>query len=69
MSPASDSKLCWPVGRVAGAVLLSPLVVRAMLITENSLRVRVGDLRGIALDVAVSLLMVIVVLFLLCFKT
>jgi len=40
-----------------------------MLITENSLRVRVGDLRGIALDVAVSLLMVIVVLFLLCFKT
>jgi len=64
----TDTKLRWPVGRVAGAILLSPLVVRAMLIAENSLKVRVGDLRGIALDLAVSLLTVIVVLFVLRFK-
>ena len=65
---SADTKLRRPVGWVVGAVLLSPLVVRAMLITENSLRVRIGDLRGIALDLAVSLLMVIVVLSVLRFK-
>ena len=49
-------------------LLLSPLVVRTMLITENNLRVRAGDLRGLALDVAVSLLVAIAVLFVLRLK-
>jgi Sulfatase len=51
-----------PTARVVGAFLLSPLVVRVMLIIENNVRIRAGDLRGITLDVAVSLLMVIVAL-------
>jgi len=62
---ATESTLRWPEGRVVGAVLLSPLVVRALLITEHDIRVRAGDLRGLALDVAVSLLVAIAVLFVL----
>jgi len=44
------------------------MVVRTMLITEHNLRVRVGDLRGLALDLAVSLLVAIAVLFVLRFE-
>ena len=62
---ATESKLRWPEGRVVGAVLLSPLVVRIMLTIEHDIRVRAGDLRGLALDVAVSLLVAIAVLFVL----
>ena len=65
---ATDTKFCWPGGRVVWAVLLSPLVVRVLLITEYNLRVRAGDLRGLALDVAVSLLVAIAILFVLRFR-
>jgi len=65
---ATDTKLCWPGGRVVWAVLLSPLVVRVLLITEYHLRVRAGDLRGLALDLAVSLLVAIAILFVLRFE-
>ena len=37
-----------PEGYIVAAIVLSPLVVRAMLITEHDLRVRAGDLRGLA---------------------
>ena len=64
---ATDTKIRWPKGRVLGAVLLAPLVGRTMLITEHNLIVRAGDIRGLALDVAVSLLVAIVILFVLRF--
>ena len=57
-----------PEGYVVAAIVLSPLVVRAMLITEHDLRVRAGDLRGLALDLAVSLLVATATLFLLRFE-
>lgn len=66
---ATETKLRRPVGRVVVAILLSPLVVRAMLISEDNLRVRAGDLRGLALDLAVSLLTVIMILFVLRIKS
>ena len=57
-----------PEGYVVAAVLLSPLVVRAMLLIEHRLRLGAGDLRGFVSDVAVSLLVAIAVLFVLRFK-
>lgn len=58
----------WPLGRVVCSVLLPPLVVRAMLISENDLTVQTGDLRGFALDAAVAMLMVLVMILVLRFK-
>jgi len=58
-----------PEGYVVAAVLLSPLVVRAMLLGEHRLRFRAGDLRGLASDMAVSLLVAIAILFILRFKS
>ncbi len=57
-----------PEGYVVAATVLSPLVVRAMLIAEHNLGVRAGDLRGLAVDLAVSLLVATAILFLLRFE-
>jgi hypothetical protein len=57
-----------PEGYVVAAIVLSPLVVRAMLIAEYNLGVRAGDFRGLALDLAVSLLVATATLFLLRFE-
>jgi arylsulfatase A-like enzyme len=54
-----------PEGYIVAAIFLSPLVARAMLLIELNLRFRAGDLRGLTLDLAVSLLVATAVLFLL----
>jgi len=54
-----------PEGYIVAAIFLSPLVARAMLLIELNLRFRAGDLRGLALDLVVSLLVATAVLFLL----
>ena len=54
-----------PQGLIVVAVFLSPLVTRVMLLIEHDLGFRAGDLRGLALDLAVSLLVATAALFLL----
>jgi arylsulfatase A-like enzyme len=65
---AAETTSRWPVVYVVAAIFLSPLVVRAMLLIENHLTFRAGDLRGIALDVAVSLPVATAVVFLMKFE-
>ena len=65
---AAETSSCRPVVYVVAAIFLSPLVVRAMLLIEDNLRFRGGDLRGLTLDLAVSLLVATATLFLLRFK-
>lgn len=54
-----------PEGLIVAVVFLSPLVTRVMLLIEHDLGFRAGDLRGLALDLAVSLLVATAALFLL----
>ncbi len=56
MCDSSRSGPLWPAILLVVGAMLPPLVVRVLLMVELDLAPRYGDLRGVALDVALSLL-------------